>query len=301
LTRVAAIDLGTNSTRLLVADVLAGEIVELERASTITRLGERVDETGRLQPTAIRRIWTCLDGYAAIIRRYDVERTLVIATSSVRDAENGGTFLFELNRDFRFETRVLTGDEEAELMFRGVRSDRQLAGGTLLVDIGGGSTELVLGGPEEISFSTSLQAGSVRMTERHLHTDPPTSAELEACSTDVRRLLPPLSTPDAIGVAATVKTAVAIDLGLEKYDRERIHGQRIATAGVREVLQRLAALPLAERSRIPALEPARAPVIVGGLVILHEILDAYDLPAIEARDRDVLHGAALAAASGGAG
>jgi exopolyphosphatase/guanosine-5'-triphosphate,3'-diphosphate pyrophosphatase len=139
------------------------------------------------------------------------------------------------------------------------------------------------------------------MTERHLHADPPTEDELEACAADVRALLPTLSARDAIGVAATVKTAVAIHLGLPRYDRARIDRHRITRDGLDAVLDRLAALPLAERRHVPALEPDRAPVILGGLVVLREVLSAYDLESIEASDRDILHGVALTAASGTSG
>ncbi len=166
-----------------------------------------------------------------------------------------------------------------------------------MLDIGGGSTELTLGGPDGIAFTTSLQAGCVRLTERFLRADPPRADQLETCARHVRSLLPALSPLEAIGVAGTVTTVAAIDLDLSTYDPDRIHGHRISRAAADAVLERLARLPLAERERVPGLEPARAPVIVGGLVILREVLDAYGLDAIEASERDILHGAALAAAA----
>jgi exopolyphosphatase/guanosine-5'-triphosphate,3'-diphosphate pyrophosphatase len=296
VTRVAAVDLGTNSTRLLVADVENGDILEVERYSTVTGLGRGVDGAGELQPAAVGRVRDCLSGYRETIERLGAERTLAFATSAVRDAANGDAFLTELTRDFGFESRLLAGREEAALMFRGVASGATIDEGTLLVDIGGGSTELVLGGSSGVRFSTSLQAGSVRMTERHLHSDPPIEAELEACAGDVRDLLPTLEASRAIGVAATVKTAVALFLGLSTYDRARIHGRRITTAGLDDVYERLASLSVAGRRGVPALEPERAPVIVGGLVVLREVLGAYSLDGIEASDRDILHGAVLVAA-----
>jgi exopolyphosphatase/guanosine-5'-triphosphate,3'-diphosphate pyrophosphatase len=296
VTRVAALDLGTNSTRLLVADVTDDRVVEVERRSTVTALGEGVDETGSLQPAAIRRVRTCLETYSARITTLGARRTLAVATSAARDASNGPAVMAEIGHDYGFEVRILTGIEEAELMVRGVSSGRPLAEGTLLVDIGGGSTELVLTGPAGVASAASIQAGSVRMTERHLRSDPPTAEELAACAADVRSLLPDLEASEAVGVAATVKTAAAIDLGLADYDRGRIDGHRLDRAAAGAILFRLASLPLEERRRVPALEPARAAVIVGGLVVLREVLERYGIAAIEASDRDLLHGAALSIA-----
>jgi exopolyphosphatase/guanosine-5'-triphosphate,3'-diphosphate pyrophosphatase len=196
-----------------------------------------------------------------------------------------------------FATRLLSGREEAELTFRGVLSGRAaVAPDTLVLDIGGGSTELTLGDSEGIEFTTSLQAGCVRMTERFLHADPPTTAELAACANEVRSLLPALAPREAIGVAGTITTVAAIDLGLARYDAERIHGHGIPRAAAVAVRDRLAALPLAERERVAGIEPARAPVIVAGVVILCEVLEAYGLDRIEASERDSLHGTALIAA-----
>lgn len=297
MTRVAAVDLGTNSTRLLVADVEDGRLVEVERRLTITRLGEGVDVSGRLLSTAVERVRTCLDEYRAVIDRLGARRTLAVATSAVRDSANGEELLLSLSRDFGFETRLLDGREEAGLTFRGVLSGRPSVGAdTLVLDIGGGSTEVTLGGPDGLAFTASLQAGCVRMTERFLHDDPPTPVEIDACARQVRSLLPSLEPREAIGVAGTVTTVAAIDLGLEEYDPARVHGHRIARDAVDTVLTRLAGVPLAEREQVPGLEPARAPVIVAGLVILREVLDAYRLHAIEASEHDILHGIALAAA-----
>jgi exopolyphosphatase/guanosine-5'-triphosphate,3'-diphosphate pyrophosphatase len=297
VTRVAAVDIGTNSTRLLVADVSDGHIEEVERLLQITRLGERVDTRKLLLPTAITRVRACLVDYRRRAEELGAERVLAVATSAVRDAENGEAFLGEIEHGFGFATRLLTGDEEAELTFRGVTSDRSLPDGTAVVDIGGGSSELIVGGPEGVAFSRSLQIGCVRMTERFLTSDPPLPGELAACAAHVRALLPALELSGAIGVAGTVTTAAALDLGLSSHDPVRIHGHRLARASVELILRRLAALPLAERRAVAGLEPARAPVIVGGLVVLREVLDAYGLDAIEASERDILHGAVLEAAA----
>jgi exopolyphosphatase / guanosine-5'-triphosphate,3'-diphosphate pyrophosphatase len=294
--RVAAVDLGTNSTRLLVADVEDGDVSEVVRRLAITRLGEGVDVNRELLPAPIARVHAVLDGYAEEAHALGAERVLATATSAVRDAANGGTFLADLGERYGWSTRLLDGEQEAETTFRGVTSDRTLEGDTLIVDIGGGSTELLVGGPSGIGFATSLQIGCVRLTERFLTSDPPAARELEAAAAYVRPLLPGLTVEHAIGVAGTVTTVAAIDLGLRENDPTRIHGHRVSHGAVERALERLAALPLAQREHVPGLEPARAPVIVGGLVVLREVMERYGLGDIEASERDILHGVALAAA-----
>ncbi|WP_220150589.1 Ppx/GppA phosphatase family protein [Gaiella occulta] len=298
--RVAAIDLGTNSTRLLVADVEDGRVDEVVRLLAITRLGEGVDERRLLRPEPVARVHAVLDAYAREVEERGATRVLAVATSAVRDATNGERFLEGLRERYGFVTLLLDGREEAETTFRGVTSDHRLDRETLVVDIGGGSTELLVGGPGGVSFATSLQAGCVRLSERFLHTDPPTAGELEAAAAHTRLLLPALDVSAAVGVAGTITTVAAIDLGLAEYDAERIHGHRISRAAAERALAQLSALSLAERERVPGLEPARAPVIVGGLVVLREVLERYGLDEIEASERDILHGAALAAAGLGA-
>jgi exopolyphosphatase/guanosine-5'-triphosphate,3'-diphosphate pyrophosphatase len=287
--RVTAVDLGTNTTRLLVADVEDGRLVEVVRRLEITGLGEGVDERRRLLPVPIARVRNVLVEYRREAEELGAERTLLVATSAVRDAENGEAFLGEIEWSYGFATRLLSGEEEAALTFRGVTSGRPLGPGTLVVDIGGGSTELILGGPDGIEFHTSLDVGSVRLTERF-------DEDVEACAAAVRPLLPALEPRAAIGVAGTVTTVAALDLGLAEYDPVRVHGHRIPRAAVERELARLAALPLEERRRLPGLEPKRAPVIVAGAAILRTILEAYDLDEVEASERDLLTGAALAAA-----
>ena len=288
--RVAAVDLGTNTTRLLVADVVDGHMEELHRETRITRLGEGVDARRRLLPVPIARVRNVLSDYRRTIESLGAERTLVVATSAVRDAENGEAFLGEIEWSYGFATRLVNGDEEAELTRRGVEP----APGTLVLDIGGGSTELIVD-----DFHVSLDLGSVRYTERFVHTDPPTPAELEQCAAATRSVLQERVTARAdaaVGVAGTVTTLAALDLGLETYDRERVHGHRLSLDGARLQLDRLATLPLAERREVPALEPERAPVIVAGAVILTETLAFFGLDAIEVSERDILDGIALAAA-----
>src|ERR671925_520009 len=189
MTRVAAVDLGTNSTRLLVADVLDGRVDELERATVITRLGEGVDERRRLLPEPIARVRNCLVDFRRRLEELGAERTLAVGTSAIRDAENGEAFLGEIEWSYGFETLLLSGHDEALLMFRGVTSERSVQRGTVIVDVGGGSTELVAGEPDGVRWHDSLDIGSVRLTERFLRSDPPTPHELEACAGAVRALL----------------------------------------------------------------------------------------------------------------
>jgi exopolyphosphatase/guanosine-5'-triphosphate,3'-diphosphate pyrophosphatase len=290
VTRVAAIDLGTNSTRLLVADVAEGRVREVARRLQITRLGEGVDERRRLLPLPIARVRNCLTDFRRELERLGAERTLAFGTSALRDAENGEAFLGEVEWSYGFATRLLSGEEEALLAFSGVAAGRALDGGTLIVDVGGGSTEFVLGGPDGVAFHTSLDLGCVRLTERF-------GEETEACARFVRAALPAIAPRHAIGVAGTVTTLAALDLGLVEHDPERVHGHLLGAEAVQRQLQRLAALPLADRRRVPGLEPERAPVILAGAVIVREVLGRYDLAALEVSEHDILHGAALEAAA----
>ena len=296
MSRVAAVDLGTNSTRLLVADVDDGRLREVSRRLTITRLGEGVDERRRLLPLPIARVRNCLADYRRELETLGAERTLCIATSSVRDAENGEAFLGEIEWSYGFTTRLLSGTEEAAMMIRGVTSGRPRLDDALVVDIGGGSTELVLATEGEVAFSTSLDVGCVRLTERYLSSDPPSRPELAAAGGYVRSLLPSLEAAAGIGVAGTVTTLATLDLGDAEYDPARTHGHRLALASVEEQLERLAALTTEERTAVPGIEPGRAAVIVAGIVVLREVMTAYGLTEIEVSERDVLHGAAFAAA-----
>jgi exopolyphosphatase / guanosine-5'-triphosphate,3'-diphosphate pyrophosphatase len=294
--RVAAVDLGTNSTRLLVADVEGNRLDEVSRRLTITRLGEGVDARRRLLPVPIARVRNCLSEYRRELEALGAERTLVIATSAVRDAENGEAFLGEIEWSYGFETRLLAGTDEAAMMVRGVTIGRPALDDVLVVDIGGGSTELVLATAGEVAFSTSLDVGCVRITERFLRSDPPSRPELAAAGAYVRSLLPALGAGSAIGVAGTVTTLATLDLGDDVYDPARTHGHPLALGAVEAQLAWLATLTTEERLEVPGIEPGRAPVIVAGVVVLREIMTAYGLAEIEVSERDVLHGAALAAA-----
>jgi len=298
--RVGAVDIGTNSTRLLVADVSdEGGIAEAERLLEITRLGDRVDADHRLSDAAIARVDAVLARYAARAGELEAETVLAVATSAVRDAENGRAFLNETVARHGFETRLLTGDEEAEMTYRGVCSRQVVAESVLICDIGGGSTELVLGGRDGVTDRASLDIGCVRMSERHLHDDPPTRAQLDALRAEADAALPRHLTDAArglVGVAGTVTTLATIDMGLEVELPEVIDGHRLPAETAERLLDELAALPLERRKLVRGLMPQRAPTIVAGAVILSAVIRATKADAVVVSERDILHGAALAAA-----
>jgi exopolyphosphatase/guanosine-5'-triphosphate,3'-diphosphate pyrophosphatase len=275
--RVAAVDLGTNSTRLLVADVSGSRVETVVRRSFVTRLGEGVDARRRLLPLPIARVRNVLVDFRREIDALGAERTLAVATSAVRDAENGEAFLGEIEWSYGFATRLLSGDEEAALTRRGAGLDGDR---TLLLDVGGGSTEL-----STDRFRLSLDIGSVRLTERYLQRDPPAPEQLRAAAEHVDAQLPALEAGAAVGVAGTVQQLA--DLA----EREEI-----PAVGVERWLQALAALPLPERRVLPRMNPDRAPTIVAGALIVHRVLRRYRLPGIRYSVRDLLDGAALEAA-----
>jgi exopolyphosphatase/guanosine-5'-triphosphate,3'-diphosphate pyrophosphatase len=287
--RVGVVDLGTNSTRLLVADVDDGHVEELGRRTDITRLGEGVDERRQLLPLPIARVRNVLSDYRRELDKRGAERVLALGTSAVRDAENGEAFLGEVEWSYGWKTRLLTGEEEADLTCKGVANGRPIDDKTLVLDIGGGSTELITA-----ATCVSIDIGSVRLTERFLRSDPPTREELEACAAEAHAALPDLEPTSAIGVAGTITSLAALALG--RYDPEHVHGRRLSREEVEAQLERLASLPLKERRKLPGLEPERAPVIVAGAVIVDEVLKRYELSGLKVSERDLLHGAALVAA-----
>jgi exopolyphosphatase / guanosine-5'-triphosphate,3'-diphosphate pyrophosphatase len=292
VTRVGVVDLGTNSTRLLVADVEDGAVREVERRLTITRLGEGVDERRILLPTALARVRNVLADYRRVLEASGAERTLAVATSAVRDAENGEAFLGEIEWSYGFDTRLLSGDEEARLTFRGVAGGLELVPGTLVIDVGGGSTELVLA-----DWHRSLDLGCVRLTERFLYSDPPNADELEACRTHIRALLPDEPRPArAIGVAGTVTTLALLSLDLDEEDPAALHGHTISTGWIEGEAERLATLPVSHLREIRGMHPERAPVIVAGALVLAETLRHFGLAELAVSEHDLMHGAALAAA-----
>lgn len=299
--RVAAIDVGTNSARLLVADVADGRVSPIERRSTVTRLGRGVDLSGRLSAEAIEDACAAIGEYVEAIAELGVEAIDAIATSAVRDAENGDAFIAELRERFALSARVLDGEEEARLTYLGATSETTPDVPTLVVDIGGGSTELIVGHGEQIDFHTSLQAGVVRHTERHISSDPPTAIELEELAGDVRGLIegalePGVGAEAGIAVAGTPTSLAAVELELVPYDAERVHGHVLELRSIQRMLSRLASAPLAERVEIPGLHPDRAPTIPAGVVILVEAMRAFGLERITVSEHDILYGSALALA-----
>jgi exopolyphosphatase / guanosine-5'-triphosphate,3'-diphosphate pyrophosphatase len=301
--RVAVIDVGSNSTRLLVADVDGGVSV-VERQSRVTRLGRGVDLSGQLSDEAIEAACDAIADYVEICRELEAEQVTAIATSAVRDASNGEAFVAELRERFALSARVLDGEEEARLTYRGATAEHPPRLPTLVIDIGGGSTEMIVGAGTEIAFHTSLQAGVVRHTERHISGDPPAAVELEALADDIRTLIEEALAGHTeahgsagIAVAGTPTSLSAVELGLEPYDPARVHGHVLSLETIQHLLSRFASAPLAERVAIPGLHPDRAPTIIAGCVILIEAMRAFGLDRIQASEHDILYGMALETAA----
>jgi exopolyphosphatase/guanosine-5'-triphosphate,3'-diphosphate pyrophosphatase len=301
--RVGVIDIGTNSTRLLIADVEGASVEEVERRTTVTNMGRGVDHSGSICSEAVEGVCGVIADYKARYEEMGAERVMAVATSAVRDAVNGEAFIAELRERFGLDARLLTGEEEAHLTYLGATAHRPTEDATLVFDIGGGSTELILGSGREVGFHTSLQAGTIRQSERHLTSDPPDPHELEDLAADIRNLIdraiaaqPGPKPTHAIAVAGTPTSLAAIDQGLEPYDPERVHGYRLGMRPIQRMLSRLSSLPLAERLRVPGLHPGRAPTIVAGTVILVQVMRAFSLQEVEVSELDILHGSALSAA-----
>lgn len=302
--RVAVVDVGSNSTRLLIAAVADGRVTELERQSRVTRLGRGVDLSGQLSAEAVEAACGAIADYVAICREAGVERIEAIATSAVRDASNGSAFVAELRERFALSARVLDGEEEARLTYLGATCEHTPTEPTLVIDIGGGSTELIVGTGDEISFHTSLQAGVVRHSERHITADPPGTTELEALAGDVRALIeaaiadePGADATAGIAVAGTPTSLASIEIGLEPYDPKQVHGHTLSLESIQHQLSKLASAPLSKRAEIIGLHPDRAPNIVAGVVILVEAMRAFGLEAIDVSEHDILYGCAISAVS----
>jgi exopolyphosphatase/guanosine-5'-triphosphate,3'-diphosphate pyrophosphatase len=305
--RVAVVDLGTNTTRLLVADAREDGIEELERRTEITRLGEGVDATGRLADTAKDRVRRVLAGYRETLDRHGAKRIEAIATSAMRDAEDGDAFRQELCDRFGLDARTISGREEARLTFLGATADSADGSSeTLVLDIGGGSTEFVVGRPgREPDFDTSTKVGSVRQTERHLVEDPPSPESLHALAEEIRATVESEVPGDlraevatGIAVAGTATSLAAISQELDPYDPARVHGFSLKRREAERLLAMLAALPLDERREVTGLHPDRAPTIVAGAAILVEAMRGFGLDSMRVSEADILHGAALEAAAG---
>jgi exopolyphosphatase/guanosine-5'-triphosphate,3'-diphosphate pyrophosphatase len=298
--RAAVIDMGTNSTRLLVADVADGSLTEIERRSQVTRLGRGVDLSGHLAGDAIDDVCDAVGDYLRVAEGHAPDRLLALATSAVRDADNGEAFIAELRERFALDGRVIDGGEEARLTYLGATAGRQGDERTLVVDIGGGSTELIVGNGEGADFHASLQLGVVRHSERHLRSDPPTPEELEELGSAVRGELETVresagsDSPElGIAVAGTPTSLAAMELGLDAGEPAAVEGAVLGIEAIQHQLSRVAALPLAERRALPGLHPDRAPSIVAGIVILIGVMRLFGLERITVSRHDILWGAAL--------
>ena len=291
--RTAVIDIGTNSTRLLVADVDGGEVTDVERRTIVTSLGQGVDATGRLADEAMERVTAAVAEYRGLIDQLGAERVVAVATSAMRDSENGPDFRHRLQARFDVDARTISGHEEARLTFLGATAGRREGAKAVVIDIGGGSTEYVLGRPgERPEFHVSTQMGSVRHTERYLHGDPPGAEELAELAAAVHETVPEIEPEHAIAVAGTATSLAAID------GAGNVHGHVMSTEACARIAAMLASKTVEERRSVAGLNPARAPTIVAGATILTESLRALGLNEVEVSDRDILHGAAAAASQG---
>jgi exopolyphosphatase/guanosine-5'-triphosphate,3'-diphosphate pyrophosphatase len=307
--RVAVVDIGTNSTRLLIADVSGGNVTEIERRTTVTRLGQGVDHSGELHPDATARVYAALDTYKKLIDDNNVDTTTGVLTSAVRDARNGTAFTATVNERYAINARTITGDEEARLTYLGATSDRASdPRPRVVIDVGGGSTELVVGHGATVDFHASTQAGVVRQTERFLRSDPPRPEELQLLQAEVAeifsRAVPEIiraRVSHGIAVAGTATSCAAILQELDPYDPARVHGFRLLRAQAEMLLARLAAMTLAQRRRVTGLHPDRAPAIVAGVILLLEAMRTFDLTEVEVSEHDILRGAALCCGGTGEG
>lgn len=313
MTRVAAIDCGTNSIRLLVADAnpATGELVDLDRRMTIVRLGQGVDRTGRLAPEALDRTFAACREYAAVIKEHGAEHLRFVATSASRDAENRDEFVRGVLDILGVEPEVITGDQEAEFSFTGATRELtgrdDLAKPYLVVDIGGGSTEFVVG-DDHVQAARSVDIGCVRMTERHLVRSrrgerPPEPAEIDAIRADIEaaldlaaRTVPLGEARTLVGLAGSVTTVAAIALDLPAYDSAAIHHSRIPREKVREITERLLHSTHAERAAIPSMHPGRVDVIAAGALVLLAIMERIGAEEVVVSEHDILDGIAWSVA-----
>ena len=310
MTRYAAIDCGTNAIRLLIADVVGGRLVERERRMITVRLGEGVDATGEFSDAALNRTFAAVEDYAADIQRHGVSAVRMVATSAARDARNAAVFLEGVRTRLGITPEVIAGVEEAELSFAGaVRglSDSSLASPVLVADIGGGSTEFVLGDGSNLAISAlcSVDVGCVRMTERYLHDDPPTAAQVVSTVATIDALVdeafdrvPVDRVRTFVGLAGSVTTVVALARGLRAYDPALIHGSVVTLDQVEQVTERLLAMTRAQRAREPVMHPGRVDVIAGGALVLRQIMRRLPVDSVVASETDLLDGIVYKLAAG---
>jgi exopolyphosphatase/guanosine-5'-triphosphate,3'-diphosphate pyrophosphatase len=303
--RVAAVDVGSNTVRLLVADAVDGALRRLDRRSIVTRLAQGVDRSGRLDPAAVERSLDAVEVYAAAIGTAGCDRVGVIATSAVRDAANRSEFTEPAGALLGVAPVVLTGPEEAEMSFAGAVTGAIGEPPFLVIDLGGGSTEFV-SGTDRVEWGVSVDIGSVRLTERMLPNRPAPSTAVEAARRHVAGLFAeqvklPAEIATVIGVGGTFTSLTAIHLGLEEYDSERVHGTVVPVLGLDILVDELARLDPASTAAIPSLDPARAPVLLGGAVVAATAIRHVGAIAVTVSERDILDGLALALVSGTAG
>ncbi|MEV5966176.1 Ppx/GppA phosphatase family protein [Kribbella sp. NPDC051952] len=296
--RVAAVDCGTNSIRLLIADLVDGSLVEVDRRMTIVRLGQGVDATGSFAPEALQRVFAAADDFAAVIRATGAARVRFVATSAARDVSNRDEFLTGIAARFRVEPEIISGREEAELSFRGATASLDLPAPYLVADIGGGSTELVVGDTDGVIAAESLNLGSVRLTERQITADPTPPDELAAITKDIDALLDTCAVPltearTLIGVAGTATTVAAVALGLPEYDRSAVHHARLGADDLRATTTWLTNSTRAERSAVRSIHPGRVDVIGAGALILQRLFDRLTLNELVVSEHDILDGVAL--------
>ena len=301
--RVAAIDCGTNSIRLLIADVDGSGLTDVVRVMKVVRLGEGVDVSGSLSSAAIERTWDAVSDYAAQIRAAGAQAVRMVATSASRDADNADTFVDGVVARLGVVPEVISGDEEAALSFAGAVSVLDVPGRVAVVDIGGGSTEFVVG-DSRVGASVSENVGCVRMTERHLCTDPPTPAEIAAATADIDaavwHAMAATGFEDAdriVGLAGSVTTVAALAMGLPEYDSARIHGSRISAREVHEVTAQMLAATRTKRAAEPVMHPGRVDVIGGGALVLDRILTLGGFDEVIVSEHDILDGIALSLAA----
>ena len=306
--RVAAIDCGTNSVRLLVADVdlAAGRLSDVDRRLEIVRLGQGVDATGRLAAVPLARTFRVLRSYRQIIEAASATAVRMVATSATRDAANADEFVAGVHGILGIEPEVLSGEDEALLSFTGATAELTgEAAPYLVTDIGGGSTEFVLGDPGAVTAAVSVNIGCVRMTERHLRHDPPGDDEIAAARSDIDAALdvvagkiPVSGARTLVGLAGSVTTVAALVLGLESYQPELIHHSRVSAEEARRVAASLLAQTRAERARLPVMHPGRVDVIGGGALVLTRIMDRFGFGEVLVSEHDILDGLAWSLAAG---
>ncbi|MEY3407036.1 MAG: hypothetical protein RL038_97 [Actinomycetota bacterium] len=301
MSRIAAIDCGTNSIRLLIVEHTESGVRELDRRMVIVRLGEGIDQTGEFSAAALERTFAAIDDFVKILSNYEIDGIRFVATSASRDAKNRAVFEAGVASRLGVQPEIISGDEEARLSFLGATSELLAKGATgpfLVIDIGGGSTEFVIGQDSPAS-ARSVNIGCVRMTERHLQTDPPSGAEIEAATADIDSaiaaalaVVPAGQAVEVIGLAGSVTTVAAMALGLPKYDRNQIHGTRLSREQIISACDRLLHMTRSQRSELPFMHPGRIDVIGAGALVLKQCIAALPQENLLVSEHDILDGIA---------